>query len=446
MEQAPQKRWGKFGQVVAASVALHLVVAAALFLRLPTQTPAQPEEAVNVELVPPPEDKKPEEKKPEEKKPEEKAAEPPPPEKQPEKAPEPPAAPPPPPKKAEDAGQQPPPPPQEKAEEKTPEPPPPPKAPEKKPPEPPKEAKAEELPKPPEKPSEPPKPPEPPKEAKAEEPPKTEDQPKPSEQKPEDTAKQEQAKSQISPMRPVYQFGDKDSGPKESKDGDAAEQSDTAEETQSPDQPTDPAEAQPSASETTDKPVEDAAASAPIEEDINLPQVGAQDMHSERDGPASADDGEMKASLTTENPKGTQADPKGRQKQASAKSQANPDNNLKRAKKLYSESDTDDKLGQTTMDGVPRDIRGGELCATELQEQLEHAPGGYHPDLVLKYRMPPGTILQPSKSQFRAQGQWYNLQFRCELDAGITKVVSFTYDVGSPIPRSEWKSRGFPEN
>jgi hypothetical protein len=50
------------------------------------------------------------------------------------------------------------------------------------------------------------------------------------------------------------------------------------------------------------------------------------------------------------------------------------------------------------------------------------------------------------RSQFNADGQWYDLSFRCEIDADATKVVSFAFDIGNPVPRSEWRSRGFPEN
>jgi hypothetical protein len=37
------------------------------------------------------------------------------------------------------------------------------------------------------------------------------------------------------------------------------------------------------------------------------------------------------------------------------------------------------------------------------------------------------------------------MRFRCEVDADATKVVSFAYDVGDPVPRAQWRSRGFPD-
>jgi hypothetical protein len=49
------------------------------------------------------------------------------------------------------------------------------------------------------------------------------------------------------------------------------------------------------------------------------------------------------------------------------------------------------------------------------------------------------------KDAFRADGRWYDLSYRCEIDADAMKVVSFAFDVGEPIPRSEWRKRGLPD-
>ncbi len=151
MQKIVKKRWGEISWGVAASIALHVAVVAFFLVKLPEQPPEPPkEETVNVDLVPPPEEKKPEEKKPPEKPPElpkieEKA----------EKPPAPPPAPPPPP--------------------------------------PPPEVKPEE------------KPPEAPK----------------SEAKNDPSGKD--GKGQPIPvLRPVFEFGDKDTGPRKSETGNAA--------------------------------------------------------------------------------------------------------------------------------------------------------------------------------------------------------------------------------
>ncbi|MFZ2102333.1 MAG: DUF930 domain-containing protein [Oricola sp.] len=100
----------------------------------------------------------------------------------------------------------------------------------------------------------------------------------------------------------------------------------------------------------------------------------------------------------------------------------------------------------TAMGVMSRGERAGELCASELREQLRHATPSFSPDLLPSYRLGEGTVMEVPKAAFRAGGQWYDLRFRCEIDAEATRVLSFAFDVGGAIPRGEWKSRGFPSS
>jgi hypothetical protein len=68
----------------------------------------------------------------------------------------------------------------------------------------------------------------------------------------------------------------------------------------------------------------------------------------------------------------------------------------------------------------------------------------YWPDLLPAYRLDKGTVMEVRKGAFRANARWYNLEFRCEIDATATSVIALDFDVGAPVPRAEWKSRGFP--
>ncbi len=61
------------------------------------------------------------------------------------------------------------------------------------------------------------------------------------------------------------------------------------------------------------------------------------------------------------------------------------------------------------------------------------------------YRLPSGSVLEVKRSQFRMGEQWYDVGFRCEVNENATKVISFAFEVGKPVPRSEWRKRGFPE-
>ena len=117
---------------------------------------------------------------------------------------------------------------------------------------------------------------------------------------------------------------------------------------------------------------------------------------------------------------------------------------LTEATTLYSQNATDALAAMTAMDGMPRDRRAGELCVTEMREQLRHADPAFWPDLLPAYRLAEGTLMEVRQAAFRAGGVWYDLAFRCEVNDDVTRVVSFAFTVGDAIPRSEWQGRGLP--
>ena len=117
---------------------------------------------------------------------------------------------------------------------------------------------------------------------------------------------------------------------------------------------------------------------------------------------------------------------------------------LQEAKTLFSQTATGDLTATTAMRDMPRGVRAGRLCLTELREQLLNALPPYFPDLLPSDRLKDGTVIEIPSAAFRANGQWYDLSYRCEVDTDATKVVSFAYRVGDPVPRSEWERRGLP--
>jgi hypothetical protein len=175
-------------------------------------------------------------------------------------------------------------------------------------------------------------------------------------------------------LRPVFEFGEEDTGPREATDGNAAREVET--QAEEPDIP-----------ET--------------EEESDLPAVAP----AEEPPPA-----------------------------------------LTEARTLFSRALTDDPAAMTAMGTLPRGIRAGELCTTELREQLRNAGRQYWPDLLPSYRLPEGNVMRVREAAFRARGQWYALGFRCEIDDNAMRVLSFAFDIGAAIRREEWQARGFPEN
>ncbi|NLS04562.1 DUF930 domain-containing protein [Rhizobium sp. P32RR-XVIII] len=365
MQKIVKKRWGQISWGVAASIALHVAVVAFFLVKLPEPPPEPPkEETVNVDLVPPPEEKKPEEKKPEEKKPE-----------------------------------------MPKIEEKAEKPPAPPPAP---PPPPPPEAKPEE------------KPPEAPK----------------SEAKNDPSGKE--GKGQPMPvLRPVFEFGDKDTGPRKSETGNAA-----AEAGKPPVTPPDeqkPEEPKPVETAAAKPPVTDKPPANPVPEDVDLPQVDVANIDTPKDGPAAGAQDEAKVALEQAKPS---EKPKTEQTEMA---KAEKPSELKEAKTLFSQNETDDPIARTAIGSLPRGMRAAQLCSTELREQLVHGSPAYSPVMVPNYALPRGTVLDIRRGAFRTRDGWYDVQYRCEVDQGVTKVVSFAVDVGDPIPPNQWRARGFPE-
>ncbi|WP_105437692.1 DUF930 domain-containing protein [Neorhizobium sp. T25_13] len=366
-------RWG-----IPASILVHVVFAAALFFHLPVdQSEPQKEETVQVEIVPPPEE--PEKPKPEEKKAEEKKPE----EAKPEET-----------KPPEPANQE-----EAKKAEPTP------------PPEPPKQEEAKKA--------EPPPPPPPAPEEKPTEPPSP-----------------EEAKKQPLPaQRPVFEFGEKDAGPKKSLTGNASK------ETTSP-----PAESKVDAKsvepvkQAKEAPaVVEAPPANPVPDDIQLPEVGIAAANGLQNGPiAGTSPDAAKTEIVTAPPI---ASPK------SDTSKTPPPGKpveLTEAKTLFSPSATDDPIATIAMGSIPRSVRAGQLCWTELNLQLRHSPQSFRPEIVPVYELSSGSVLEIKRSEFRANAQWYDLRFRCEVNEDATKVISFAFEVGKPVPRSEWRKRGFP--
>lgn len=375
MEKTKAKRWGKLGGGLVASILLHLVAFAVLFVEMPEpMSQPEPEESVAVEIVPPPEQKEPEQAKAEE------LAEP----KQ-----EPAAAPPPP---------------------SSPQPPPP-----------------ESVPTPPE---------------------------RPAEQPPIDEVGGEEAAGEDPPppmpvLRPVIQFGEKDAGPRQDTSGDAAEEA--AKPVEAPPEESEPPTEEPQST----PPEEDKTAEAdepegtPLPDDIALPKVDTGQDGAEADGARPAEKpGETTIAFARptsplKKPEPPAAEPKAAEKPTTEATPAKVE--LDEVKTLYSTSLSGDAAAMTAMSDVPRPDRADQLCVTELREQLRHGTPAYRPELLPSFRLQDGNVLAVDKAAFRAAGQWFDLRFRCEIDTDATRVLSFAFEVGRSIPKSEWKRYGFPD-
>lgn len=336
-------------------------------------------------------------------------------------------------------------------------------------------------------PPEQPKPKPPPKQPKAEKPPeskaekppeqKAEKPPEQKVEKPPPPQKQPQKSPPIEVLKPVFQFGEKDTGPRKSLDGGSAQDNspspakdNDAKPPVAPKQAEDKSAAPPDTGERADsaKPGEKPATAAKDAEpaqDVKQPtsiqdpdkqQADKQeaDVHDADKQTATLpmplaaaggdDEIELPTSAEAPSPRPENAPEPGPAKASKAGSARGPSSfsGLPGVRKLYSQGATGDALATTSMGGVPRGQRAAKLCASALQQQLLDA--SYFPQLIPSVPLKVGNILNAPDVAFRTTTTWYHLSFRCEVDTNATRVLSFDFRVGPVIPPSEWVGLGLP--
>ncbi|MDF1634604.1 DUF930 domain-containing protein [Mycoplana sp. MJR14] len=278
--------------------------------------------------------------------------------------------------------------------------------------------------------AEPPPPPPPPP---AEEEQQAEEQPEPPPGEPQQDQQQADAglpdRGPLPVLRPVLEFGEETTGPKvdvdELRRGGVDPQQPAEGEAAEPETAAAAEQGEPADASATPDPMEE----APPETDA---EAGAPTALAEGE----ASDGEEAAAPKDE---AATAD----SETAATQEEAAP-KPLTEASRIYSDNDTGDTIARTAMGDLPRSARIEQLCSTELLAQLRNGSPSYNPELLPSYRLQQGTVLDIRRAAFRANTRWYNLSFRCEVDPEAKRVVSFAFDIGSEVPRSEWRSRGFP--
>lgn len=116
------------------------------------------------------------------------------------------------------------------------------------------------------------------------------------------------------------------------------------------------------------------------------------------------------------------------------------------AGQLFSEtvlSDPRSRRAREALRGLAGAERNLQLCDLEAMEQVGRARPDMRPDALAPYAMAAekvsGNSVEVKGGAFRADKAWYNIQFKCELDARSGKVASFAFLIGGAIPRGEWE-------
>ncbi|MFF0950611.1 DUF930 domain-containing protein [Rhizobium leguminosarum] len=116
------------------------------------------------------------------------------------------------------------------------------------------------------------------------------------------------------------------------------------------------------------------------------------------------------------------------------------------ARQLFSDkvlADPRSRRAREALRGLAGSERNLQLCDLEALEQVRRAQPAMAPDALAPYAMAAekvsGNNVEVKGGAFRSKRKWYNIQFKCELDAGSGKIVSFAFLVGDAIPRDEWQ-------
>lgn len=266
---------------------------------------------------------------------------------------------------------------------------------------------------------------------------------KPEEKPKEEKKPQEQAKAEPPPppppsppspekraggSSPVFEFGDKNIGPMKSLHGNASEGEKRDTSAPPPSSPPQTPEEQTADATSTPQQLEQPAGN-PVPKEIEPPQTAAADTHSERDAPAAATTEEVKTSFEPEKPSAPKPAP---QRDQISKAP------LPEVKTLFSQNATDDQIAQRAMGDMPRGKRMNELCRSELNQQIINENPRFGGADLPSYSLTNETVIETRKGAFFKSGKWYNVQFRCEVDADATKILSFAFKFGGPLPESQY--------
>lgn len=85
-----------------------------------------------------------------------------------------------------------------------------------------------------------------------------------------------------------------------------------------------------------------------------------------------------------------------------------------------------------------------QRCNAKAMGTIDHDHHEMHPDELVAYAfadpVTKGTTLQATGAAVRSRGKWYRLSYVCQTADEGTQVVTFTYSLGSVVPRDEWES------
>lgn len=102
-----------------------------------------------------------------------------------------------------------------------------------------------------------------------------------------------------------------------------------------------------------------------------------------------------------------------------------------------------------TLSTLTVDERLIQICNIEAMEQLKRWKAGFVPNSVVPYAMADpvlgATSMEAKGAAVHAGGKWYRLSFSCGATTDLSRVASFAFTLGRPIPQREWEQNSLPE-
>ncbi|MCA1407635.1 DUF930 domain-containing protein [Ensifer sp. IC3342] len=116
------------------------------------------------------------------------------------------------------------------------------------------------------------------------------------------------------------------------------------------------------------------------------------------------------------------------------------------AKELFSPNALSNPRIKQALGKLPVKARIAQICSIEALEQIRNQRPGAFPDMLARAGTISTSAVTAIGSAYRSKANWYNVDFKCEVDAEATSVVSFSLAIGGAVPKSEWDARQLPLN
>jgi hypothetical protein len=101
-----------------------------------------------------------------------------------------------------------------------------------------------------------------------------------------------------------------------------------------------------------------------------------------------------------------------------------------------------DARAVSTLKRLDPETRLIQACDLAAMNRINRDRNSYKPDRVMLDHLAPPVkkqdTVQGKGGVLRSRGDWYHLSFTCRASPDRLRVLSFSYEVGSKIPREDW--------